>query len=203
MSGWRQRRRSDACVGPQGKRRREAQGPPLPLRYALDPHPAAPQCQSANHVSHPAPVHAANSWNTSGYEQPSLGRPHARIAFAPSIVAVTSMPLRYFLPCVATRDFYQSSSCLAHRDSSIAAIFGAPSTETSPKKPCMPCMTCSIYPRNLICTPTTSSWNLQSACLTLFVLLTSYLVGGLLLLWLGNQNAFQTPLELCFAGPPG
>ena len=62
-------RRGDACADPQGKCRREAKGPPLPLplplRYALDPHSAAPQCQSANHVSHPAPVHAANSSSTS------------------------------------------------------------------------------------------------------------------------------------------
>lgn len=151
MSGWRRRRRSDACADPQGKCRREAEGPPLPLRYALDPHPAAPQCQSANHVSHPAPVHAANSSST------SWGR-----AAQPwsSAYTVSALPLRNqwlsrnlcdtFCPASLPVSL---SNLLAHCDSSMAAIFGAPRTRSSADKPCMPCSSC---PRNLICTPSKS-----------------------------------------------
>ena len=74
----------------------------------------------------------------------SHGRPHKCFAIAQSMAL--SQPLRYFCPASLPVSL---SNLLAHCDSSMAAIFGAPWTRSSTDKPCMPCSSC---PRNLICT---------------------------------------------------
>ena len=106
----------------QGKCHPEAEGPPLPLRYALDPHPAAPQCPSANHVSH-----------TLGLFMPPILGARVGTSGAALVVRKSALQLRKqwlsrnlcdgFCPALSPVSL---SSLLAHCDGSMAAIFGAP-----------------------------------------------------------------------------
>jgi hypothetical protein len=155
---------------------------PLPLRYALDPHPAAPQCQSANHVSHPAPVHAANSWSTNG---------------AALVVHMRALQLHQqwlsrnlchtFCPASPPVSF---SSRLAHCDSSMAAIFGAPSTEILHRR--------ALHALQQLSPQSDLYSHLILECLTVFVFPTLHLV-VLSTAVAGQPDCVPTPPEFCFA----
>lgn len=95
-SGWRRRRRRRRVRGPPGQVSTSASS--VCARSASS---GSAMSTREPRLTHPAPVHAANSWSTSGYERRSLGRPHARFAIAQTMAL--SQSLRGFLPCLVTR----------------------------------------------------------------------------------------------------